>query len=198
MRRMPREALPVHVDTMPANEIDRLVIPMADFAARVDFSVARHAAPRIARRSLIGRNKPVVLSNADACRVLTADHHGHAATPHHLAADVRFAARAAAERFVAMDHGALFGDAGLWNKEPLTLPDCPPAFDLLRPQACDCRPHVANVLAGHGSGKPVALIVSKQEFVFEQGTGIGRWNFPRNIWSACGGGYSKGVHAGGK
>ena len=43
LRRMPRKALPVHIDTMPANEIDRLVIPMADFAACVDFSVAGHA-----------------------------------------------------------------------------------------------------------------------------------------------------------
>ena len=31
---MPRKALPVHVDTVPANEIDRLVIPMANLAAR--------------------------------------------------------------------------------------------------------------------------------------------------------------------
>ena len=43
LQRMPRKAFPVHVDTMPANEIDRLVIPMADFAACVDFSVAGHA-----------------------------------------------------------------------------------------------------------------------------------------------------------
>ena len=42
--RMPRESFPVHIDTMPANEIDGLVIPMADFAVRIDFSVAGHAA----------------------------------------------------------------------------------------------------------------------------------------------------------
>jgi len=34
LRRVPREAFPVHIDTMPASEIDRIVIPMADLAAR--------------------------------------------------------------------------------------------------------------------------------------------------------------------
>jgi hypothetical protein len=42
--RAPRKAFPVREDTMRANEIDRLVLPMADFAARKNFSVARHPA----------------------------------------------------------------------------------------------------------------------------------------------------------
>ena len=42
LRRVPRKAFPVHVDTMPASEIDRLVIPMADFTACVDFGRVPH------------------------------------------------------------------------------------------------------------------------------------------------------------
>ena len=43
--RVPRKAFPVHVDTMLANEINRLAIPMVNFAARIGLWVAGHAAP---------------------------------------------------------------------------------------------------------------------------------------------------------
>ena len=64
LRRVPRKAFPVHVDTMPAKEIDRLVIPMAA-SPRVDFSVAGRATPRGARATMVGRDALVVLRHAD-------------------------------------------------------------------------------------------------------------------------------------
>lgn len=42
---MLRKSFPVHEHAMPAPEINRLVIPVSDLAARIDFGVAYHAAP---------------------------------------------------------------------------------------------------------------------------------------------------------
>src|SRR5258708_3495719 len=57
LRRVPREALPIHVDAMPTVEIDGLMISMADVSADIDFGVACHATPSEARRFFIRQDE---------------------------------------------------------------------------------------------------------------------------------------------
>ncbi|HEY4356864.1 MAG TPA: hypothetical protein VGN16_14025 [Acidobacteriaceae bacterium] len=79
---------------------------------------------------------------------------------------MRLTASASAERFVAQNHGVFLVYAGFRNKEPLTLPDRLASLNLRGAQAGNCRPHIANVIARHSRGKPVAFIAPEQELVF--------------------------------
>ena len=45
LRSVLRKSFPVHEHAMPAPKINRLVIPVPDLSARIDFGVAHHAAP---------------------------------------------------------------------------------------------------------------------------------------------------------
>jgi hypothetical protein len=51
---MPRLALPIHENAMPALEMNRFVVPMLNVTTSVDVSVTRHAAPRECAHSRIG------------------------------------------------------------------------------------------------------------------------------------------------
>lgn len=51
------------------------------------------------------------------------------------------------------------------NEEPLTLPDRLSARDLNGSKAVNGGPYIANTVPRYRSGKPVAFVVSEQEFV---------------------------------
>ena len=162
---MPRKALPIHVDTMPTIQINRFVIPMADFAASINVGIACHATPRHTSRFGIGRDQPLIPNRTDSRRVLRGHHNRRTTSPHQLLTDMRLASTAAAERLIPVDHGVFVADTALRNEKPLTLPDRFAAFDLLWPKTRNCSPHIVDAIAGHCSSKPVALIPPKQELV---------------------------------
>jgi len=97
LRSVLRKSFPVHEYAMPAPKINRLVIPVPDLPARIDFGVAHHAAPAELPRFRVACDELLVLSDANARRVPRAHHHGFATFPHHLRADMRLAAAPAAE-----------------------------------------------------------------------------------------------------
>jgi hypothetical protein len=54
---------------------------------------------------------------------------------------------------------------GRRNEEPLTLPDCVPAFDLGGAKTRNRCPYIVNAVTGHRSGEPVTLITAEQELI---------------------------------
>ena len=165
LRRMPRHAFPIHIHAVPAIEMDRFVVPMANIASNVDISIAGHATPRLGTHTSINGDEPLIPRRTDSGREFRGHHHRDAAPPHQLFADMRLASGAARERLVAMDHSAPIRNAAIGNEEPLTLPDCSTAFGLNRPQTIDCGTHVMHVIARYCRREPVTIVAAKQVFV---------------------------------
>src|SRR5688572_14173422 len=97
LHRVRREALPVHIHTMPAIQMDSLVARMANSAACVYLSAPSHATPGGTACSRILSHQPVVIRRADPHWVGRGDHNGDTELPHQLFAKMRLAATAAAE-----------------------------------------------------------------------------------------------------
>src|SRR5258708_28721139 len=123
---------------MPAPKIDRLVIPVPDFSAHIDFGVAYHTAPAELPRFWVACDELLVLSYSNARRVPTAHHHRLTTFSHHLRADMGFAATSPAKRLVAQNHTFFVIHAGFQNKEPLALPDRLASLDLCWQPAGNC------------------------------------------------------------
>lgn len=74
LRRMPRKAFPIHVDTMPSIQVNGPVITMPDFTACMDDRITNHPLPfRAARR--VGGRQPFKICVADALGMRTRNHH---------------------------------------------------------------------------------------------------------------------------
>ena len=159
------EALPVHVDAMPAVEGDGFVVAVADIAADPDLGFAGHATPGIVVHALVRVGEGAVLHEREAGGVLGADPDGFAAAADHFAAEVRFAARATAEGFVAVDDRAPGAEGEIRDEEPLALADGGLALDFRGPETGDCGLDIVDVVSGNGGGEPVPLIVPEKEFV---------------------------------
>src|SRR3712207_1194755 len=91
LRRVTRNALPVHVHAMPAIQVNRLMVRMAHTSASVNLGIAGHAAPSHLRRVVISGHEPLVTLETHAHRVLPANHDGDTLHPHQLFTDMRLA-----------------------------------------------------------------------------------------------------------